>query len=296
VGRIAFVAMLVAAGPAGAVPFTMMFERDADAGAGADVAFRSYANFQDLLDDDMAGPDVFSPINVSGSFSTTGLTFDGLRYILMFERNVDAGSGADVAFRTYASFDDLLNDDMSGPDVFSPINVSGSFSTTGLTFDGLRYILMFERDVDAGSGADVAFRTYASFEDLLNDDIAGPDVFSPINVSGSFSTTGLTWDGSQYILMFERDVDAGAGADVAFRTYASFEDLLNDDMSGPDVFSPINVSGSFTTTGLMALVDFDGGGEPPPPVPLPPALAMMMTGLAGLAGAGSLRGRRGRMR
>jgi hypothetical protein len=57
-------------------------------------------------------------------------------YTMMFERNTDAAGGSEVAFRTYASFADLLSDTASGPDVFSPINVSALFSTTGLAFNG----------------------------------------------------------------------------------------------------------------------------------------------------------------
>ncbi len=85
--------------------------------------------------------------------------------------------------------------------------------------------------------------------------------------------------------MFERDDNVGAGQELVFRRYASFEDMLGN-VDGIDTFSPIDLAANFSSRGLMAQVDFGGGGEPPAPVPLPPALALMMAGLAGLAGAG----------
>jgi hypothetical protein len=151
---------------------------------------------------------------------------------------------------------------------------------------------MFERIDDGQAGNELAFVSYPEF-DLVIDGVGGTSIFSQINVAAGFDTTGLTYDGSNYILMFERIEDGQAGTELAFVSYPSFE-LLLDGVGGTSIFSQINVAAGFDTTGLMAQVDFDGGGEPPPPVPLPPALALMLAGLAGLAGAGSLRGRRHR--
>jgi hypothetical protein len=86
-------------------------------------------------------------------------------YVMMFERDTNVASN-EVAFRTYATYADLLANVPSGADVFSPIDVAGVFSTSGLTFDGSRYIMMFERDTNAASN-EVAFRTYATYADLL---------------------------------------------------------------------------------------------------------------------------------
>ena len=82
---------------------------------------------------------------------------------------------------------------------------------------------------------------------------------------------------AQFVMMFERDVDSGAGAEVAFRFYADLAGLLSNTPSGPDVFSPINVAGTFSTSGLAAIVP----ATPPPPngIPLPGTLLLLSTGL-----------------
>lgn len=133
--------------------------------------------------------------------------------------------------------------------------------------------VMFERDADVADN-ELVFRSYASFDDMADNLPSGPDRVSPINISGVFSTTGLTWDGQQYVVMFERDADV-ADNELVFRTYADFDDLVHNLPSGPDRVSPINISGVFSTTGLA----FEWTADPPPqPVPEPASLS-----LAGLA-------------
>jgi hypothetical protein len=279
---IAVAAILLAAGPAGAVPFTLMFERDDDVVDDAELIFRSHTSFDDLVGN--ADPsDAISPIDIASNFSTTGLTFDGLRHIVMFERDDDVVDDAELIFRVYDSFDDMLGN-VDPTDFISPIDIASNFSTTGLTFDGLRYILMFERDDDVVDDAELIFRVYDSFDDMLGNVVLS-DFISPIDIASNFSTTGLTWDGSRYVLSFERDDDVVDDAELIFRSHTSFENLVgNADFS--DAISAIDIASNFSTTGLMAHVDFNAGPPPPAPVPLPPALALMAAALAGLAGFG----------
>ncbi len=56
---------------------------------------------------------------------------------------------------------------------------------------------MFERENNVGGGEELVFRTYTSFENMLGN-VGGIDTFSPIDLAANFSSTGLTWDGSQY--------------------------------------------------------------------------------------------------
>ena len=263
---------LLAALAAQAATVRLMFERDDDV-ASNELVFRSHASLDDLANNVIAEPDRISPINIAGRFSTTGLTWDGQQFVLMFERDDDVASN-ELVFRTHASFDDLAGNVISGPDRISPINIAANFSTTGLTWDGQQYVLMFERDDDVASN-ELIFRTYASFDDLANNLPSAPDRISPINIAANFSTRGLSWDGQQYVLMFERDDDVAIN-ELVFRTYADFDDLAGNLPSAPDRISPINIAANFSTTGLA----FEWTADPPPqPVPAPASLALAVLAL-----------------
>ena len=63
--------------------------------------------------------------------------------------------------------------------------------------------------------------------------------------------------------MFEREDDAGANLELVSRSSSSFANRLGS-VDGLVTFSPINIAANFSTTGLMARVDFNGS---PPAAP-----------------------------
>lgn len=262
------------AATANATTFHLMFERTTNVGPGAELAFVQYDGFGNLTAG-TNGSTQFSQIDVSGNFNTTGITRDGTDFLLMFERTTNSGSGTELAFVRYPSQADMIAA-TGGITQFSQIDVSGNFNTTGITRDGNDFLLMFERTTNVGSGAELAFVRYSSFGDLIAG--SGSTQFSQIDVSGNFNTTGITRDGTDFLVMFERTTNAGPGAELAFVRYASFADLIAG-TAVSTVFSQIDVSGNFNTTGLLAIPDPD----PTAPVPLPAGLPLLL-GALGLLG------------
>jgi len=134
--------------------------------------------------------------------------------------------------------------------------------------------IMFESDQNEIGGSELAFNSYASLADILGAN-ATSSVFSDINVNAPFSTTGITWDGSQFIVMFESDQNEIGGSELAFNTYASLADIL-DASATSSMFSDINVNAPFTTSGLYFV-------SAQVSVPEPATLTLFAPLLAGLA-------------
>jgi hypothetical protein len=260
--------------------FITMFEQNTEDVATNELVFRTYATFDDMADNLPSAPDRISPINIASSFDTSGLTWDGTQFIVMFEQNTEDVATNELVFRTYATFDDMADNLPSAPDRISPINIASSFDTSGLTWDGTQFIVMFEQNTEDVATNELVFRTYATFDDMADNLPSAPDRISPINIASSFDTSGLAWDGTQFIVMFEQNTEDVATNELVFRTYATFDDMADNLPSAPDRVSPINIASSFDTSGL-AWVPGDGGGVGTAPEPA--TFALLGLGLAGLA-------------
>jgi hypothetical protein len=139
-------------------------------------------------------------------------------------------------------------------------------------------VTMFERDDDVAEN-ELVFRFYDDLDALRTNTPSQPDAVSPIDIAPNFSTTGLTWDGSQFIVMFERDDDVAIN-ELLFRFHDDLDALRTNTLSQPDAASPIDIASSFSTTGLAAIVP---GIPPPTGVPLPGSLLLLATGLFAMA-------------
>jgi hypothetical protein len=118
----------------------------------------------------------------------------------------------------------------------------------------------------------LAFSTYPTMADLLAG-TNGLSQFSAIDVNAAFSTTGITWDGSQFLVMFESDADRPGGSELAFSTYPTMADLLAG-TNGLSQFSAIDVNAAFSTTGLWTTAV----------VPEPSTLVLFAAGLMLMVG------------
>jgi len=197
-------------------------------------------------------------------------------YRLMLSSRSDAGVGNDLYVVSYDSYDDMINSpSFGGPGSFSGIDVSPDYIASGLTYDG-KYRLMLSSRTDFGAGNDVYLLTFDTLDDLINaPSFGGPGSFSGIDVSPDYVATGLTYDG-KYRLMLSSRTDFGAGNDVYLLTYDTFDDLINaPSFGGPGMFSGIDIAPDYMAMGLAY--------EAATPVPEPPAAALMLLALAGLA-------------
>jgi|GEM_PF-3484401 len=263
-----------------ATSILVQFESEVDlpSGSNMEVLYHTYDTFTDLVSFNLTSS-TFSPVDLIGTYSTTGLAFDGSQYIVQFESEVDlpSGSNMEVLYHTYDTFADLVSFNLASS-TFSPVDIIGTYSTTGIAFDGSQYIVQFESEVDlpSGSNMEVLYHTYDTFADLVSFTLAS-STFSPVDLIGTYSTTGLAFDGSQYIVQFESEVDlpSGSNMEVLYHTYDTFADLVSFNLAS-STFSPVDIIGTYSTTGLA----FDGNTAGA--IPEPSTLALMALGLAGL--------------
>ncbi len=184
----AFALCFVLAGGSGASALGIMFETDADAASGEELAFVTYPTLQNALDG-ADGDERFSAIDVAPGFGSRGVTWDGDAFVVMFETDADALSGRELAFVRYPTLQDVI-DGADGDERFSAIDVAPGFGSRGLTWDGSRFLLMFETDADALSGRELAFIAYPTWQDVL-DGSNGDERFSAIDVAPEFGSAGL---------------------------------------------------------------------------------------------------------
>jgi len=190
--------------------------------------------------------------------------------------NIEGESQVSAQFVTYGTLNDMLNDenrlDVLTPDGFS----DGSFGNNivGAGSDGSTYWNTF--NIEGESQVSAQFVTYASLNDMLNDEnrlnVFTPDGFS----DGSFGNNivGSGSDGSSYWNVF--NIEGETQQSAQFVTYASLIDMLNDEnrlnVITPDGFSDGSFGSNIVGSGAVVLSATS--------VPEPPGLAIILFGLA----------------
>ena len=225
-------------------PFRMLLESDEDRADDFEVFGLSYPTFDDLLDHN-ADLDGFGGLNIGPQFSIGGLAYDG-QYRLLVERDTDAETGSEVAFATFETYEDLLSGNVTEQG-FTQLNIGANFGVGGFAYDG-QYRLLVESNEDRLGGSEIALASFASFDDLVDSQIASQG-FSQLNVGAGFNVTGFAFDDA-YRLVLESITDRATN-EVFGLSFADFDDLLSSTfLPGASGFTPLNVGPNFSSAGL----------------------------------------------
>ena len=278
--------------PALAGPLRLLFERDVDGPGGTELAINTYPSFADFF----AGTNFtsqFSAINVNAPYSVGGITWDGTAYQVLFERDIDGPGGTELAINTYPTLADFFAG-TNFTSQFSAINVNSPYSVGGITWDGIAYRVLFERDIDTAGGTELAINSYATLADFFSGNALSSQ-FSSINVNAPYSVGGFAYDANGYHVLFERDEDSAGGIELAINSYATLADFFAG-TNFTSQFSTINVNAPYSVHGFLIEPDAEGdpgtGNDPgsddpggsgdPNTVPEPDPLALLATATAAL--------------
>ncbi len=271
------------AGAASASTFHVMFESDLDLPAGSsELAILSYNSIADIVSNTPFSS-VFTDLGVSDGYSTRGFTFDGSDFHVMFESDLDLPPGSsELAVLSYHSIADIVSNSAFNS-VFTDLGVADGYSTTGFTFDGTDFQVMFESDLDLPPGSsELAILSYHSIADIVSNSAFG-SVFTDLGVADGYSTTGFTFDGSDFHVMFESDLDLPPGSsELAILSYHSIADIVSNSAFS-SVFTDLGVADGYSTTGIAFVPDARMGA-----VPLPSSLSLMAAAMMLLLARGTI--------
>lgn len=256
-----------------AIPIDILLESDSDSGAGNELFLANFDSYQNLIDATVTSSS-FSQLNLNSTFSAGGLAFDGSSYQLLLESDTDGGAGNELFIATFDSYQNLIDGTVSS-NSFSQLNLSSTFSSGGLAFDGSSYQLLLESDADSGAGSEVFMASFDSLQSLLDGSVSS-SAFSQLNINPNFSAGGLAFDGLSYQLLLESDADSGAGNEIFLASFDSFQSLLDGTVAS-NSFSQLNINTNFSAGGFVAYAP-----EDPVEVSEPASLGLLLIGLGTL--------------
>lgn len=256
-----------------AIPIDILLESDSDSGAGNELFLANFDSYQNLIDATVTSSS-FSQLNLNSTFSSGGLAFDGSSYQLLLESDTDGGAGNELFIATFDSYQNLIDGTVSS-NSFSQLNLSSTFSSGGLAFDGSSYQLLLESDADSGAGSEVFMASFDSLQSLLDGSVSSGS-FSQLNINPNFSAGGLAFDGLSYQLLLESDADSGAGNEIFLASFDSFQSLLDGTVASSS-FSQLNINTNFSAGGFVAYAP-----EDPVEVSEPASLGLLLIGLGTL--------------
>ena len=137
--------------------------------------------------------------------------------------------------------------------------------------------VLYERDSDGQAGSELAVVTYPDLASLIGNTTSFTQ-FTQIDVSAAFSVGGITYDGSAYRVLYERDSDGQAGNELAVVSYPDLASLIGNTNTITQ-FTQIDVSAAFSVGGFYTEFLQDHSSQP---VSEPATLSLFAFGLVAM--------------
>lgn len=146
-------------------------------------------------------------------------------YFMIRETNVDDVSGTEIKLTSFQGYDYFIGGFVSGG-YHPPLDVNAGLDVVAFIYDG-KFHLIMESNTDTSGGSEVLYFTYDTFSDLIASTLSTWG-YSAIDVNAAFDVAGLAYDGSQYHLLLESNIDKPGGKELYKITYNSFADFLTN--------------------------------------------------------------------
>ena len=263
----AMIAALILVMANASAAYVILLESDQNADAGSEVAFGTFTTFADIIagTGDSSG---FTDLNLGADISIADIFYDGLYHIFL-ETDSNNGAGAEIAYGTFESLDQIINNNgvASG---FTQIDIGADFDIAGIFFDG-EYHIFIELETNDVAGSEIAYASFATFGDLINE-IGNASGFTQIDIGADFDIAGITYDGLYHVLL-ESNVDEMAAMEVAYGTFLTFDNLINE-IGIASGFTELNIGADLSIAGIASAIDDMSE------IPLPPAALLFLSALA----------------
>ena len=175
--------------------------------------------------------------------ATSLLSFSAgaLPYTILYESDADT-SVNEVAVHSLGSYSDLIDYNFSANIV--DVDISPAYSSTGLTYDGDDWHILYETDNDTQVN-ELALHTFDTFQDLLDYNFTATII--DVDISAAYSSTGMTYENGAWHILYESDADVSVD-EMAVYSFASLSDLINYNYTASIV--DVDISAGYSSAGL----------------------------------------------
>ncbi|MBL4868607.1 MAG: hypothetical protein JKY67_19770, partial [Pseudomonadales bacterium] len=128
-----------------------------------------------------------------------GFTGSAVAFQVLYESDADTNVNELVmnSFDTYSDFTNYTADIID-------VDISAAYSSTGLTYDGDDWHILYESDSDTNVN-ELVLNTFDTWQDVLDYNYTATII--DVDISAAYSSTGMAYADGQWHILYESDAD-----------------------------------------------------------------------------------------